>query len=86
VSNVPMVLLTGPHLAELGEPERAWALVAFVTTVAGNLTLVGSVANLIVVERARAHYELGFLEYLRFGAASTILVLFAGVPLVCALT
>lgn len=86
VSNVPMVLLTGPHLAALGDPDRAWALVAFVTTVAGNLTLVGSVANLIVVERARAHYELGFLEYLRFGAASTVLVLMAGVPLVCALT
>lgn len=86
VSNVPMVLLTGPHLAELGDPDRAWALVAFVTTVAGNLTLVGSVANLIVAERARAHYELGFLEYLRFGAASTILVLLAGVPIVCSST
>lgn len=86
VSNVPMVLLTGPHLAELGEPERAWALVAFVTTVAGNLTLIGSVANLIVVERAREHYELGFFEYLRFGAVSTLLVLAAGVPLVVLMT
>jgi Na+/H+ antiporter NhaD/arsenite permease-like protein len=86
VSNVPMVLLTGPHLADLGEPARAWALVAFVTTVAGNLTLVGSVANLIVAERARAHYELGFFEYLRFGAVSTLLVLAAGVPLVYLMT
>lgn len=82
VSNVPVVLLAGPHLAELGNPERAWALVAFVTTVAGNLTLVGSVANLIVVERAKEHYDLGFFEYLRFGAVSTLLVLAAGVPLV----
>ena len=86
VSNVPMVLLTGPHLAELGSPERAWALVAFVTTVAGNLTLVGSVANLIVVERAREHYDLGFFEYLRFGAISTLLALAAGVPLVVLMT
>jgi Na+/H+ antiporter NhaD/arsenite permease-like protein len=86
VSNVPMVLLAGPHLAELGSPERAWALVAFVTTVAGNLTLVGSVANLIVVERAREHYDLGFFEYLRFGAISTLLVLAAGVPLVVLMT
>jgi Na+/H+ antiporter NhaD/arsenite permease-like protein len=86
VSNVPMVLLAGPHLAELGDPTRAWALVAFVTTVAGNLTLVGSVANLIVAERARDHYELGFFEYLRFGAVSTILVLGAGVPLVWLMT
>ena len=86
VSNVPMVLLTGPHLAELGSPERAWALVAFVTTVAGNLTLVGSVANLIVVERAREHYDLGFFEYLRFGVISTLLALAAGVPLVVLMT
>lgn len=83
VSNVPMVLLTGPHLAELGDPRRAWALIAFVTTVAGNLTLVGSVANLIVAERAREHYDLGFVEYLRFGVLSTTLVLLVGVPLVC---
>ncbi len=86
VSNVPMVLLTGPHLAELGEPARAWALVGFVTTVAGNLTLIGSVANLIVAERAREHYELGFLEYLRFGVVSTLLVLIAGVPLIVLMT
>lgn len=82
VSNVPMVLLVGPHLAALGQPERAWALVAFVTTVAGNLTLVGSVANLIVAERARDRHDLGFFEYLRFGVVSTTLVLAAGVPLV----
>lgn len=86
VSNVPMVLLAGPHLAELGNPERAWALVAFITTVAGNLTLVGSVANLIVVERAKDHYDLGFLEYLRFGVISTLLTLAAGVPLVVLMT
>jgi Na+/H+ antiporter NhaD/arsenite permease-like protein len=86
VSNVPMVLLTGPHLAALGEPERAWALVAFVTTVAGNFTLVGSVANLIVAERARPHYDLGFLEYLRFGALSSACVLIVGVPLIVWMT
>jgi Na+/H+ antiporter NhaD/arsenite permease-like protein len=57
-----------------------------VSTVAGNLTLLGSVANLIVAERARQHYELGFFEYLRFGLASTVVVLAIGVPLVCLLT
>ena len=86
VSNVPMVLLVGPHLAALGQPERAWALVAFVTTVAGNLTLIGSVANLIVAERAHPHHDLGFVEYLRFGAVSTLAVLLAGVPVVYLVT
>lgn len=86
VSNVPVVLLAGPNLAELGNPERAWALTAFVTTVAGNLTLVGSVANIIVAERAKAHHHLGFFEHLRFGLVSTALVLAVGVPLVVSAT
>lgn len=82
VSNVPMTLLTGPSLPALGHPGFGWVLLAYVTTVAGNLTLLGSVANLIVAERARDHYTLGFWEYLRFGVPSTLLVLAAGVPLI----
>jgi Na+/H+ antiporter NhaD/arsenite permease-like protein len=85
-SNVPLVMLTGPLLAELGTPERGFALLGFVSTVAGNLTLLGSIANLIVAERARQHHELGFFEYLRFGVVSTLLVLAIGVPVVCLLT
>jgi Na+/H+ antiporter NhaD/arsenite permease-like protein len=81
VSNVPMVLLTGPHLGEMGSEALGWVLLAFTTTVAGNLTLIGSVANIIVAEGAREHYTLGFFEYLRFGAVSTLLVLAVGVPL-----
>lgn len=83
LSNVPMVLLTGPHLHELGSSQLGWVLLAFTTTVAGNFTLIGSVANIIVAERARDHYTLGFREYLRFGLPSTILVLIAGVVTIC---
>jgi len=83
VSNVPMVLLTGPHLTELGSTQMGWVLLAYTTTVAGNFTLIGSVANIIVAERARDHYTLGFREYLRFGLPSTILVLIAGVTMIC---
>jgi Na+/H+ antiporter NhaD/arsenite permease-like protein len=86
VSNVPMVLLTGPYLEALGSPERGWVLLAFVTTVAGNLTLLGSVANIIVAEGAKAHHALGFWEYTRFGLLSTVLALAAGVPLIVWLT
>jgi Na+/H+ antiporter NhaD/arsenite permease-like protein len=85
-SNVPLVMLTGPLLDALGDEERGFALLGFVSTVAGNLTLLGSVANLIVAERARQHHELGFFEYLRFGAISTLAVLVVGVPIVCWLT
>ncbi len=79
VSNVPMVLLAGPHMRELGQTDLGWVLLAYTTTVAGNFTLIGSVANIIVAERARDHYRLGFFEYLRFGLVSTVLVMFAGV-------
>jgi Na+/H+ antiporter NhaD/arsenite permease-like protein len=84
VSNVPYVLLVGPHLADLGSEELGWLLLAFVSTVAGNLTLIGSVANIIVAEGARSQYSLGFREYLRFGLVSTALVLAAGVAVICA--
>lgn len=82
VSNVPLVLLVGDSLASLGHPERAWALLGFVTTIAGNLTLVGSVANIIVAEQAKGTVELGFVEYLRVGFPSAVLVLAVGVPVV----
>jgi Na+/H+ antiporter NhaD/arsenite permease-like protein len=82
VSNVPMVLLVGPHLKALGSEALGWVLLAFVSTVAGNLTLVGSVANLIVAEGARKEHELGFWEYFKFGAVSTVAALLVGVPLI----
>jgi Na+/H+ antiporter NhaD/arsenite permease-like protein len=80
VSNVPLVLLVGDALATRGDPTFSWMLLGFVTTVAGNLTLVGSVANIIVAEQAKGEYELGFFEYLRVGFPSTVLVLSVGVP------
>jgi Na+/H+ antiporter NhaD/arsenite permease-like protein len=84
VSNVPLVLLAGPYMEALGgpTPELGWVLLAFVSTIAGNLTLIGSVANIIVAEGAKEHYTLGFVEYLRFGLVSTLVVLAAGVPVV----
>jgi len=82
ISNVPMVLMTGPYLSDLGSPQLGWVLLAYITTVAGNFTLIGSVANIIVAERAKDHYTLGFFEYLRFGMVSTILVLLTGVTLI----
>jgi Na+/H+ antiporter NhaD/arsenite permease-like protein len=50
------------------------------STLAGNLTVLGSVANLIVVEHARrAGTELGFVEYLKVGLPLTIGTILAGV-------
>jgi Na+/H+ antiporter NhaD/arsenite permease-like protein len=73
VSNVPAVLVLKPFVAALPDPQRAWTVVAATATLAGNLTLVGSVANLIVVQRARARgVEIGFWTYFAAGAPLTV--------------
>lgn len=80
VSNVPAVLVLKPFIEPLADPQRAWLVVAMASTLAGNLTLVGSVANLIVAERARAHgATLGFWSYLRVGMPLTVLTIAVGV-------
>lgn len=80
VSNVPAVLLFRPLVPQLPDPTRAWLTLAMATTFAGNLTLLGSVANLIVAEIARGRgVELSFREYLRAGPLITLLSLVFGV-------
>ena len=53
---------------ELANPERAWLTLAMSSTLAGNLTVLGSVANLIVIQQARRKVRIGFWEYFRVGA------------------
>jgi Na+/H+ antiporter NhaD/arsenite permease-like protein len=78
-SNVPFVLVAGKWIARFAEPVLMWKVLALATTFAGNLTIVGSVANMIVVESAREHLEVGFWDYARFGIPITILTTVAGV-------
>jgi len=79
VSNVPAVLLMKPFIAHLPHQERGWLALAMSSTLAGNLTLLGSIANLIVVERARRTVKISFVEYLKAGVPLTILTLGAGI-------
>ncbi len=78
-SNVPFVLVAGNWIARFAEPTLMWKVLALATTFAGNLTIVGSVANMIVVESARDHIQVGFWDYARFGIPITILTTGAGV-------
>jgi Na+/H+ antiporter NhaD/arsenite permease-like protein len=79
VSNVPAVLLFKPVITAFAEPARAWLVLAMASTLAGNLTILGSVANLIVVEAARAaRIEIGFVEYSRVGVPLTLVTLAIG--------
>src|SRR5213594_3409668 len=79
VSNVPAVLMFKPIVPQLAEPTRAWLLVAMASTLSGNLTILGSVANLIVVEAARSSgVRIGFAEYCRVGVPLTLVTLLLG--------
>ena len=80
LSNVPAVLLLSPAIESLGSLKRDWLTVAMSSTFAGNLTLLGSVANLIVVEIARKQgVHVSFMTYLRVGLPVTIVTLVMGI-------
>jgi Na+/H+ antiporter NhaD/arsenite permease-like protein len=80
VSNVPAVVLWLPVVPTLPDPEFAWLVMAMSATFAGNLTLLGSMANLIVAERAQARgVHIGFVDYLRAGVPVTLLTLLLGI-------
>ncbi|KAK2983537.1 hypothetical protein RJ640_023071, partial [Escallonia rubra] len=91
-SNVPTVLLLGAKVAASGaaissaDEKKAWLILAWVSTVAGNLSLLGSAANLIVCEQARSAkhlgYNLSFSSHLKFGVPSTLVVTAIGLTLI----
>jgi Na+/H+ antiporter NhaD/arsenite permease-like protein len=81
VSNVPAVLLFKPFIVHMADPVRSWLTLAMSTTLAGNLTILGSVANLIVIQRARHEAPISFWEYFKVGAPLTVLTIFVGVVL-----
>ena len=77
-SNVPFVLVAGKWVNGFAQPELMWKVMALSTTFAGNLTILGSVANVIVVESARQHVEVRFWDYARFGIPVTVLTTIVG--------
>ncbi|MES0050735.1 anion transporter [Mesorhizobium sp. M0053] len=79
MSNVPAVLALRPFIPGLENPGRAWLVVAMSSTLAGNFTLLGSVANLIVAEQARAAgTQLSFSAFFKVGLPLTLLTLAVG--------
>ena len=88
-SNVPLTILIIDRLPDLCGDDKCTGplgglILAWVATISGNTSLIGSITNLIVAEKARstANYRLTFLRYARFGLASALLVIFAGLPFV----
>jgi Na+/H+ antiporter NhaD/arsenite permease-like protein len=80
VSNVPAVLLLRPEIATLPNAQQAWLTLAMSSTLAGNFTLLGSAATLIVAEVAAASgVKLSFMAYLKAGIPITILTMAVGI-------
>ncbi len=76
VSNVPAVLLLAPILVRVGAGSESWLAVAMASTLAGNLTIIGSAANLIVLEiAAQRGVHIGFWAYLRVGLPVTVVTI-----------
>jgi Na+/H+ antiporter NhaD/arsenite permease-like protein len=78
VSNVPAVMLLKTLVPGFTDPHTGWLLLAMASTLAGNLTITGSVANLIVVERAHDEVQIGFWDYSRVGIPVTLVTLAVG--------
>ncbi|KAI5444206.1 hypothetical protein KIW84_012724 [Lathyrus oleraceus] len=86
------ILLLGARVAASAaaispeDEKKAWLILAWVSTIAGNLSLLGSAANLIVCEQARRapniSYTLTFWSHLKFGLPSTLIVTAIGLTLI----
>lgn len=73
VSNVPFVLLAHQLIDGFADPPTMWLALAMASTFAGNLTIPGSVATLIVLESCKGEASVGFFEFLRAGIPITII-------------
>ncbi len=78
-SNVPFVLIVGHWIKQMSNPQFIWMLLALTSTFAGNLTLFGSVANVIVAQGAQKHSPLGFMDFLKAGIPVTLVTTAVGV-------
>ncbi len=73
VSNVPFILMVEDELKGIENAKDIWTLLALTSTFAGNSTLFGSVANLIVAENAKSIGGLGFMDVLKVGLPLSII-------------
>jgi Na+/H+ antiporter NhaD/arsenite permease-like protein len=78
VSNVPAVMLLKSFVPAFPNTHNAWLMLAMASTLAGNLTITGSVANIIVVETAKPVMHIGFRQYFRAGLPITLGTLLLG--------
>ncbi len=86
VSNVPAVMLYKPMLTMTGASEASWLTLSMSSTLAGNLTILGSIANIIVIEGASPRVKIGFWEYSKIGIIVSTLSIIFGMLVIAVLT
>lgn len=82
VSNVPLTMLVVPVIQNV-PGDVLWVALASGATLGGNMTIIGAVANIIVVEgAARENVNVSFMEFLKVGSVVTVLTVLAGVVVI----
>ncbi len=85
-SNVPYVMVVQHWMTAFASPALMWLVLSMSSTFAGNLTVAGSVANMIVLELSKEKAPFRFWEFTRtigavamltWGAGTLILMLYA---------
>jgi Na+/H+ antiporter NhaD/arsenite permease-like protein len=75
ISNVPLVLVAVRWVPDMPDPAVGYIVLAVASTLAGNLTIFGSMANLIVFESAGPRGKISFGRFLKYGSLVTALTL-----------
>ena len=69
-----------PYVASLGGQQKVWLVIAMASTLAGNFTLIGSVANLIVAHTAQGRWVvISFWDYFKVCAPLTVTSVVVGI-------
>jgi Na+/H+ antiporter NhaD/arsenite permease-like protein len=79
VSNVPFVLFSATWIDKFIDPKSMWYVLAMSSTFAGNLTIMGSVANMIVMELSKEYVHVGFWDFIKVGFFTTIITTAIGI-------
>ena len=79
VSNVPFVLLSATWIDKFIDPKTMWYALAMSSTFAGNLTIMGSVANMIVMELSKEYVHVGFWDFFKVGFTTTVISTIIGI-------
>jgi len=75
ISNVPAVMLMTPFVSEISST-NLWLALASSSTLAGNATILGAAANVIVVEKAAAEgVEVSLKDFVKAGLPITFITL-----------